>query len=346
MGRTLCFMTWALHVQRSDKLKVEELKLLKVVQGDGGGFRQQKYGRSRPSRPEPRMPIAWFVTTNHCMNKQQSHVTLCYSTPTLMGREGLSVLWLGHCMSSRFPQFCHHGHADCIETFKSSFSNIFESHLLQRRAITSWRAICNVAERVDSSKPASWSVMSLNFNENLCHRIYSCILWRAFHKAEFRAFIVNVQKWHSLFHIAVHCATNKNLKLHAFDTLFAWGLHDASSPSGCGSGTGGCLGQEVGSQKIQAKKWALPPASREITATVHLKVLTHFTIEIKLCHTWQPLISHRHSLCNKQESQAACIWHFFCMGTSRRIQPFSPVFLFMDAKRSFVIDAAISEWSL
>ena len=58
MGRTLCFMTWALHVQRSDKLKVEELKLLKVVQGDGGGFRQQKYGRSHPSRPEPRMPIA------------------------------------------------------------------------------------------------------------------------------------------------------------------------------------------------------------------------------------------------------------------------------------------------
>ena len=36
----------------------EELKLLKVVQRDGGGFREQKYGRSHPSRPEPRMPIA------------------------------------------------------------------------------------------------------------------------------------------------------------------------------------------------------------------------------------------------------------------------------------------------
>ena len=49
MGRTLCFMTWALHVQRSDKLKVEELKLLKVVQGDGGFANKNMAGPALPA---------------------------------------------------------------------------------------------------------------------------------------------------------------------------------------------------------------------------------------------------------------------------------------------------------
>ena len=84
------------------------------------------------------------------------------------------------------------------------------------------------------------------------------------------------------------------------------------------------VGAGGGFSKSKHKSWALPPSTLENESNVHLKLLTHFTHEIKLCHAWQTLISNRRSLCNWHVIEGCKQSLTFGMGTSQRIQPFSP----------------------
>ena len=155
----------------------------------------QQVSRNRACK-QSRHRIAWMPRrkTYHCTHYFYFHTTLMLMQFTQAGRRSL-LLIMGIASPADLPSFCWMDPQSFSRQIVASQETSLKFNRLSR-LVTPRRGISNVGKRTHPCKPTKCLHMCFRLCKNLSHDIHSWVFRSAFHKAEFRPFVINVKEAH------------------------------------------------------------------------------------------------------------------------------------------------------